>query len=66
MSEERIFYTSGEMAKMCGISRKTWCSWVHKGEAPAPVLINKARKWLASDIEKWLKKMRKENLGVGL
>lgn len=53
------------MAKMCGISRKTWCTWVRKGHAPAPVIINGARKWLVTDVDKWLKKLRKENLGVG-
>lgn len=61
----RIFYNSSEMAKMCGISRKTWCTWVRKGHAPAPVIINGARKWLVTDVDKWLKKLRKENLGVG-
>ena len=66
MSDDRIFYNSKEMAAMCGISVKTWCSWVNKGQAPAPVIINNARKWLASDVEKWLKKLKKDSLGVGL
>jgi len=62
----RIFFSTGEMAKMCGIHLNTWIRWVRKGRAPAPVLIGNARRWLKDDIEKWKKRLKKESLGVGI
>jgi len=58
IKDDRLFYTAGEMASRCGVHPKTWRVWVRKGIAPSPILVNGAPKWLASDIEKWLKKLR--------
>lgn len=49
----RIFYSSSEMARRCGVTPKTWRQWVRKGEAPQPVVVNGSRKWLAADVAKW-------------
>ena len=54
----RLLYSSGEAAKMCGVSRNTWCRWVREGAAPMPVDVAGARKWLASDFKKWEKEMK--------
>ena len=57
---ERLLYSSQEASKMCGVSRSTWCAWVRKGYAPAPIDVGGARKWPASDLEKWCKGLRKK------
>ena len=59
-TEDRVLYSSSEMAARCGVSRKTWWKWVNDGIAPAPVLVGNVHKWLASDIERWKKDLRKE------
>jgi len=47
------------MAKLCGISRKTWCDWVRQGYAPGPIMVGNARKWIAEDIKVWLERLKK-------
>jgi len=60
-SLDRLLYTSGEMAKMCGVHKNTWCVWVRKGVAPQPVDIGGARRWLAADIQKWENKLKRSS-----
>lgn len=57
----RLFYTAGEMAAMCGVHRNTWLSWVKAGEAPQPIIVNSVNKWLAKDVKKWLKDKKRES-----
>ncbi len=59
---ERIFYTSGEMAAMCGVHPRTWCKWVSKGYAPKPVYVGPAPRWRVCDIEKWNKALGRKAL----
>ena len=66
MTEKRLFYTSGEIATMCGVHQNTWCRWVKKGDAPQPVWIGGAHRWLASDIQKWLVKLKKKAVKPGI
>ena len=61
-TKERIMYSSKDLGKLCGVSRKTWWDWVHKGFAPAPIKVGKANKWLATDIELWCKDLRKKTI----
>ncbi len=58
---DTLFYTSGEMAELCGVSRDTWGRWVRQGHAPKPVMIGNATRWLASDIDKWMKTLKKDS-----
>jgi predicted DNA-binding transcriptional regulator AlpA len=62
----RIFFASGEMARMCGVHQKTWGVWVRRGTAPQPVWIGNARKWLAVDIERWRDRLKMKSLKAGL
>ena len=60
ISQERLFYTSGEMANMCGVHPRTWCRWVQNNEAPqADLVINGCPKWSKELVEAWLDKGRK-------
>jgi len=55
----RIMVSSGEAARMCGVSQSTWCRYVRMGYAPSPIDIGRASKWLASDFGPWCKDLRK-------
>jgi len=65
MTEEtidgRIFYSSSEMARRCGVHQNTWAIWVRKGLAPQPVFIGNARRWLAVDIAKWEERLKRSS-----
>ena len=60
-SSDRLFYSSSEMAQMCGVHINTWLFWVRRGEAPRPIEINGARRWTATAIEKWMLTKVKES-----
>ena len=56
----RLLYSSKEAAKMCGVSRNTWCRWVKLGFAPMPVNVTGIRRWIASDLEAWCKDLKRK------
>ena len=58
-SVDRVLYSSGDMARRCGVSRKTWCEWIRQGNAPGPVMVGNARKWIARDIDDWMERLKK-------
>jgi len=60
-TDDRIFYSSSEMARRCGVHTKTWRQWVRKGIAPGPVWIGGSRKWLAVDIQKWESRLKRSS-----
>jgi predicted DNA-binding transcriptional regulator AlpA len=43
-----------DCAVLCGVSLRTWQRWVATGEAPRPVYINNAPRWVAAEIETWV------------
>lgn len=61
-TEDRVLYSSSQIAGKCGVSKQTWCKWVKSGLAPAPVMVGNVRKWLASDIEAWCKDLREREI----
>jgi predicted DNA-binding transcriptional regulator AlpA len=60
-NDDRIFYSSSEMARRCGVHITTWCAWVRKGTAPQPVWVGNARRWLASDVQRWEGRLKKKS-----
>lgn len=58
---DRLFYTSKEMAKMCGIHEDTWRRWVRTGEAPDnDLIINNNPRWTDDLIKRWIKNSKKK------
>jgi predicted DNA-binding transcriptional regulator AlpA len=43
-----------DCADLCSVSLRTWQRWVKAGEAPRPVYINHAPRWVAAEIEAWV------------
>jgi predicted DNA-binding transcriptional regulator AlpA len=61
-TEERLFYNQKELAKMCGVSRQTFALWVRDGEAPQPIVLGGRPRWIAADIQVWLKKLKRSSV----
>ena len=53
----RTFYTSNEMAAMCGIAPGAWNVWVREGHVPQPTIIDGGRKWSVETVEAWKKEL---------
>jgi len=60
MALSRLLYSSNEAAKMCGVSRNTWCRWVREGVAPVPVDVAGTRRWIAEDLEAWCLELKQK------
>jgi predicted DNA-binding transcriptional regulator AlpA len=43
-----------DCAALCSVSLRTWQRWVAAGEAPRPVYICNAPRWVAAEIEAWV------------
>lgn len=56
--DARLLYSSSDMAALCGISVRTWQKWVQNNIAPQPIYINEGARWLAGDIDAWLKRVK--------
>jgi len=60
----RLLYSASEMAAMCGVSRKTWYAWVRRGAAPSPIYVNGLSKWLAKDVQRWERQLKRDSSAV--
>ena len=58
IKDDRVLFSNADMAKMCGVTPKTWCVWVKKGFAPYPVRVGGANKWLKDDIVTWCRELK--------
>ncbi|MCK5609098.1 hypothetical protein KAR91_44900 [Candidatus Pacearchaeota archaeon] len=56
--DDVLLYKNSEMARMCGVTPKTWCVWVRKGLAPKPVRIGTTARWLKADVLKWCRGLK--------
>ena len=49
-----LLLTGKDCADLCSVSLRTWQRWVATGEAPRPVYVNSAPRWVAAEIEAWV------------
>lgn len=49
-----LLLTGKDCAALCSVTLRTWQRWVATGEAPRPVYINHAPRWVAAEIEAWV------------
>jgi predicted DNA-binding transcriptional regulator AlpA len=49
-----LLLTGKDCAALCSVSLRTWQRWVATGEAPRPVYIANAPRWVAAEIEAWV------------
>lgn len=61
-----LLLRSRDCAALCSVSVRTWQAWVAAGEAPRPVYIKRSPRWVATEVQAWVRAKQKSRRPVSV